>query len=318
MMTVTDSGGTKQSNLVRWLFNPFYYIAGGKALLLGVCVIVLSAVIAMLGNARFDGVLDFHHGGAAEVSLGTALIDGFVSWFSLAVLLFIAGLIFSKSRVRPVDIFGTQALARTPYLLVSFLALWSAPWRYTARLVPGAPQNAEAGGLVPFILVSVVILVMLAWMIWLMYKAFSHSSNLAGAKAAVIFVVCLLAAEALSKTALIAIDPRQTVDITAPRVLETVPADGAVDVDPTLTEIRVKFSKAMRDSCWSWCFEDRSSFPVTDGDSYYSEDYSVAVLPVKLEPSKEYVIWVNKGKSNAFQDRAGNRVPDYRFIFSTK
>src|SRR3990167_2249308 len=91
-----------------WLFNPFHYIAGGKALVVGVVLILVAGFIGALSNSHFDGVLDFHTGAAAPVWVFVS--EGLIDWIVMGGLLLIGGKIISKSRVRVIDVFGTQAL----------------------------------------------------------------------------------------------------------------------------------------------------------------------------------------------------------------
>jgi hypothetical protein len=49
-------------SLTQWLFNPFRFIAGFKALLLGLIVIALTSLLASLSDTHFDGTLDVHLG----------------------------------------------------------------------------------------------------------------------------------------------------------------------------------------------------------------------------------------------------------------
>lgn len=202
-----ETGESGNGRLVRWLTNPFYYVAGGKALTVGMGVILLTAVLAFLSRARFDGVLDFHVGLQYDVPLWLALADGFVSWLCLAVPLYVGALIFSSSRVRPVDVFGTQALARTPYMLLALIAFWDAPAQYAAGLVPGAASRPVEGGLLSFIVMMIIVVAVVIWAVWLMYKAFAHAGNMKGATAVVIFIVCVLAGEIASKAVLIPLSP---------------------------------------------------------------------------------------------------------------
>ena len=102
-----------------------------------------------------------------------------------------------------------------------------------------------------------------------------------------------------------------------PRVTATSPRNGAQDVDPATAEIWVKFDRTMTDGSWSWCYEDRSRFPLV-GTPRYVEDVTKCVLPVKLEPGKEYVVWINTANSKNFKDRAGRPAAPYRFTFRTK
>ena len=103
-----------------------------------------------------------------------------------------------------------------------------------------------------------------------------------------------------------------TLESVPPVVVKTIPAAGAGDVDPKLTEIRVTFSKDMEDGSWSWATLSDESFPKMDGKPKYLADKRTCVLPVKLEPGKTYAIWVNNEKFRNFKDadgRPGGPVP---------
>src|SRR5438309_6756722 len=79
-----------------------------------------------------------------------------------------------------------------------------------------------------------------------------------------------------------------TLESVPPVVVKTVPEAGAAGVDPKLTEIKVTFSKDMRDGTWSWATLSKESFPKVDGESKYLADKRTCVLPVKLESGKTY------------------------------
>jgi hypothetical protein len=103
-----------------------------------------------------------------------------------------------------------------------------------------------------------------------------------------------------------------------PVVVKTVPEAGAGEVDPKLTEIKVTFSKDMKDGSWSWAILSEENFPKTDGKPKYLEDKRTSVLPVKLEPGKTYAIWVNSDKSANFKDTDGRSAVPYLLVFKTK
>jgi len=107
-------------------------------------------------------------------------------------------------------------------------------------------------------------------------------------------------------------------DRVPPRVIATNPQNGTRDVDPSIKEISVTFNERMMDKSWSWCYENRDTFPQMTGQPYYVENTTKNVLPVKLEPSKEYVIWINTVNFKNFRDEAGNPVTPYRFTFKTR
>src|SRR5215468_5648292 len=95
-----------------------------------------------------------------------------------------------------------------------------------------------------------------------------------------------------------------TLESVPPVVVKTVPEAGAADVDPKLTEIKITFSKDMKDESWSWSTLSKESFPKITGKPKYA-DKRTCVLPVKLEPGKTYSIWVNSEKFTNFKDPDG-------------
>jgi hypothetical protein len=109
-----------------------------------------------------------------------------------------------------------------------------------------------------------------------------------------------------------------TLDSVPPVVVKTVPEAGAADVDPKLGEIKVTFSKDMKDASWSWAMHSKESFPAIDGKPKYV-DKRTAVLPVKLEPGKTYAVWLNSGEKFAnFKDADGRPAVPYLLVFRTK
>lgn len=186
----------------RWLFNPFYYVAGVKALIIGLIVLVLTGVFAFFSHVRFDGLLDFHMA-LPPVPLWVNIAENLFSWLLFSILLLLAGKIISKSRPRCIDVFGTQALARLPYLFVSLAALIPGTRRFARELVAGrASLDQLSVDMAVFILVVVLGLLMLVWMIVLMYRAFAVSCNVSGKAATLTFIVALIVGEVISKVML--------------------------------------------------------------------------------------------------------------------
>jgi hypothetical protein len=185
-----------KSTLRTWLFNPFYFVAGGEALGIGLVIMFAAAANGALSDSHFDGVLDFHSG--APAPLWVFPIEVLVDWLNLGLFLWVAGLAISKSHIRAVDVFGTQALARTPTLAMAAAAMLPGFQEQTERL---KQMNFE---MVPadtaqFAFVGFIVIVMLIWMIYLMYRAFAVSCNVKGIAAVGVFIVALLLAEISSK-----------------------------------------------------------------------------------------------------------------------
>jgi RNA polymerase sigma-70 factor (ECF subfamily) len=111
-----------------------------------------------------------------------------------------------------------------------------------------------------------------------------------------------------------------TVGNMPPSVVKTVPPSGDVRVDPSMQEIRVTFSKAMMtDRMWSWVMDSKATFPEINAEGiHFLEDNRTCVLPVKLEPNRTYVIWINSQKFNAFRDQGNRAAIPYLLVFETK
>ena len=107
-------------------------------------------------------------------------------------------------------------------------------------------------------------------------------------------------------------------DNKAPRVTGTYPQNGSQDVDPSLNEISVVFNEEMMDESWSWAYTNKNEFPQIVGQAYYTENNTKNVLPVKLEPNKEYIVWINSTKHKNFKDKSGNPAVPFKFTFKTK
>jgi hypothetical protein len=102
----------------------------------------------------------------------------------------------------------------------------------------------------------------------------------------------------------------------APSVVQTTPQTGDLNVDPSLTEIRVTYNKQMMNGSCSWCY-DPEKFKTT-GKPRYESDARTCVLPVKLEPGKTYTIWLNTETFRNFRDATGRAAVPYMLEFTTR
>jgi len=194
--------------LKEWLFDPFTYIAGDRSLAVGVAAILLAGAVGSFSAAHFDGVLDFHIGRPAP--LWVFLYEGIVAWLSAATILLVLGKLVSRTAFRAVDLYGTQAMARWPTLLMAALAAAPRFQRSVTALAnslvrPGVAPGIPVGDAVVLGLVPLASVALAVWMIALMYRSFSLCCNLRGGKAVVTFIAGLLGAEVVSKLALLAV-----------------------------------------------------------------------------------------------------------------
>jgi len=104
-----------------------------------------------------------------------------------------------------------------------------------------------------------------------------------------------------------------------PSVVKTVPQAGDLQVDPTLKEVSVTFSKDMKTKkMWSWAMNSKDTFPEINADKiHFLKNKRTCVLPVKLKADKTYIIWVNSEKHNSFRDTFNNPAIPYLLVFHT-
>jgi len=102
----------------------------------------------------------------------------------------------------------------------------------------------------------------------------------------------------------------------SPRVVATVPANGAREVDPDLGAIVVRFDRPMRDKTWSvMVLEDK--FPEVVGGVFYDVTRTIFTIPVRLEPGVRYELGLNSASKQAFISEAGDPLQPFAIRFET-
>ncbi len=191
-----------------WAFNPFQKVSGVKALVVGLVLILAAGFIGSLSTLHFNGVLDFNTG--MEVPLWFTLCEGLVAWLVMGVMLFFAGMIVAKGRVSFLDVFGNQALARFPTLVIALMALIPGykivGEKLTAIMLDPTKLNMESlAGLGAFGVLAIIALLMVLWMIVLMYRAFAVSCKIKGGRAIAAFMAVIVVGEVVSKIVWLAV-----------------------------------------------------------------------------------------------------------------
>ena len=74
----------------------------------------------------------------------------------------------------------------------------------------------------------------------------------------------------------------------------------------------------MTDGNWAWAQVSKDTFPETTGRPRYEADRRTCVLPVKLQPGRPYVIWLNRPPFDSFSDTGGRKAVQYLLVFETK
>ena len=194
----TSGSHTRTTSVWRmWLFNPFHFLAGGPALAWGLACIVLTASLGGAFDYRYTGVLSFQL--ATPTPIWLAITQGLAAWAVPSVLLYAGGRLLSRSpvrsRVRAIDVFGTQALARAPGLLMALIVV-SPPFRdLTDALIYEGTSLFSIAQLTAFVATGTMMVLLLVWIVLLMYRAFAVSCNVAGGRAIAVLVVAIALGE---------------------------------------------------------------------------------------------------------------------------
>ncbi len=179
--------------LDRWLFQPLELLPTHIALLVGVAAAAAGLLLSLL-RIRFDGALDLHLVDA-QVPWSVALVDHFLAWPATALVLWGAARLVARQG-RFVDFLAAVGVARVPLVLA-------------AALVGGVGarfDQVDEGAVPPaVVVVALLTLPFVAWFVALLVTGMRTAAGLRGARLAAAAVGGVVAAEILTKLALLAI-----------------------------------------------------------------------------------------------------------------
>lgn len=172
------------------LVNPFRYIAGSRALALGLVLIAAASCwLHALGLCQNSYL---HFGPAPDgFALWRVAALQAAMWLAPALVLYGCGLVLSPSRIRLVDVLGTTALAQAPILLL-LVPLSIAPLRglldRTAAALLADGALPAPGGTAALVAAGLWSLAVLALFYVRNYQAYALSCNLHGRCAIVSYI----------------------------------------------------------------------------------------------------------------------------------
>lgn len=114
---------------------------------------------------------------------------------------------------------------------------------------------------------------------------------------------------------LLLVAPASAILADPPRVVKAVPDNGDSDVDPALKEIVIEFDQDMDPGGRSIC-GGGPSFPKFDGKPRWNSP-RVLVIPVKLEPNRQYDLSINCPSAQNFTSTSGESAEIYPMTFKT-
>ena len=177
------------------LLRPFDYIAGEKALGIGLILSLITSIVANTQEAHFNGLVNLKFI-PQKTPDWIFYLEPIINVVVLSLFLSIVALLLKK-KFRLIDIIGTQLLARAPMLGMSFILVFSGVnHENTMALLKRVTENPnELTGIAPFIILGLFSLPFLIYMLYLMYHAFSVSVNASGPKAIILFIICFILSE---------------------------------------------------------------------------------------------------------------------------
>ena len=106
--------------------------------------------------------------------------------------------------------------------------------------------------------------------------------------------------------------------VSKPQIVSLTPVNGARDVDPGLTELRVTFNVAMGEG-FSWTGGGPEFPTIAEGKKpYWIEDHKTCVLPVRLNPGSQYRLGLNSPSHKNFQSAGGVPLDPVTYSFKTR
>jgi hypothetical protein len=273
----------------KFLINPFERIAGWKALSIGLCFISLTAILGNMNHLLFDRItyVTFR-----PHTLVMAFCAQTINLIIVSLVMWIAGKIFSKSKIRIIDVAGTMALSRAPLLLIAligFLPIFS-------NIISDLYKS---------IFFALLCVIPIIWTVALMYRAYSVSCNLNATRGVLSFVGALIIAEILSliiffsvsiytdnnqgKDAEIIIPQEQTINQTAEIVMEAFQKSDVKTVRAYFDE-RMKNGLSETSLRFTWMSLTAQYGKLKDYDTnveaQHQDNYSVLLIPCTFERGK--------------------------------
>lgn len=101
-----------------------------------------------------------------------------------------------------------------------------------------------------------------------------------------------------------------------PKVVSMIPANGAQDVDPSLTAIQVIFDRPMADKSWS-LVGGGPHCPKTGKGAHFDAQRKIWTIPVELKPDWSYEFMLNSETYDAFRSEEGAPLEPVSVTFKT-
>ena len=170
--------------------NPFRYLTLRKALCWGIAALILASVFYWLNGLRATSLTQLDFGGT-RLWIATARLTA--AWFIYAVLMYLMGVVASRSKVRFGDVAAFSLFARIPFYVSTLV--FAVP---SVKSVFGYAMDGNFTAMMEHMnllsIVGVMSMLVLVWSVFWEYKAFAESTNVKNGKGVGWFIVVYILA----------------------------------------------------------------------------------------------------------------------------
>lgn len=167
------------------ILNPFHFLPLRQAWCWGIAAMILAAVFSWQTGLRATSLTQTNYLGDA---LWMSTLRQVILWLLFSVVLYVCAVIFSKSKVRFVDVAAFNMFARIPFYLTLLIFAFPSLRHIFGSIMDGNLEVAlQHSNLLS--IVGIVSLVGFIWYLYWNYKAFAEATNLKNGKGVAIFAV---------------------------------------------------------------------------------------------------------------------------------
>jgi hypothetical protein len=182
--------------LKKILLNPIEKYSENQLFLFGIIFLLIGSYVSSFCHVNFDGFFDLHFSNY-QLSFAELLAQNLINIVVLFICLYLAG-IYRYKKTRMIDMLNTVLTARIPFY---FLSLFNV--KHSLSVNPSMPINElidfAMDNLFLMMSMSVLMIMAMIWMVTLLYSGYKIATNAKGNTAIILFIVALIAAEAISK-----------------------------------------------------------------------------------------------------------------------
>ncbi len=180
--------------MIKTIINPFGRLPMRQAMCWGIAAMILTAIFCWQTGLRATSLTQINYAGG---SLAEATLQQVVIWLLFAVVLYLGGVIFSKSKVRFWDVAAYNLFARIPFDVM--LLMFAVPM---VRSVMGLMTDGSMATAMEYStvlsIVGLVATLFTVWYFYWSYQAFAAATNLRNGRGVAIFAVCFILTYILS------------------------------------------------------------------------------------------------------------------------